>query len=336
MSEPIDAVITWVDGNDPAHCRKLDDYLASLGRARPATADPTRFNDDGELAWCLASIVRFAPWFRTIHIVTADQRPALLDALRGTPWEARVRVVDHRHVFAGFERHLPTFNSRSIISMLWRIPGLAERFVYFNDDFFLLRDVAPTDFFRGDKVVERGSWRPQARFRWDKRLARMLGRNAREGDDKAGNHVAQELSARIAGFDRAYFRLYHNPFPFRVSTMAAFFGAQPQLLEENASYRLRSGKQFKAESLDAHLQFAQGRAEADNQLRVVQLKPSEQAGWRLRAKLREADRDPRVAFACVQSLEKARPDVRAELVRWLDARIGSLPDALGAAVSSAR
>lgn len=336
MNESIDAVITWVDGNDPAHRRRLDDYLASLGRARPATADPTRFNDDGELGWCLASIVRFAPWFRTIHIVTADQRPALLDALRGTPWESRVRLVDHSDIFAGFERHLPTFNSRSIITMLWRIPGLAERFVYFNDDFFLLRDVAPGDFFRGETVVERGSWRPQACFRWDKRLARLLGRDAREGDDKAGNHVAQELSARLAGFDREYFRLYHNPFPFRVSTMAAFFAAQPQLLEDNASYRLRSGKQFKAESLDAHLQFAQGRAALDNGLRVVQLKPSEQAGWRLRAKLREADRDPRVAFACVQSLEKSRPEVRAELVRWLDARIGSLPDALGAAVSSAR
>ena len=60
------------------------------------------------------------------------------------------------------------------------------------------------------------------------------------------------------------------------------------------------------------------------------------AGWRLRAKLRAADRDPRVAFACVQSLEKARPEVRADIVRWLDARIGSLPAALGAAVSSAR
>src|SRR5690606_17025714 len=158
----------------------------------------------------------------------------LLDALRGTPWEQRVRLVDHRDLFAGYERHLPTFNSRSIISMLWRIPGLAERFVYFNDDFFLLRPVAPTDFFRGDKVVERGGWRTQARHRWDKRLARMLGRDAREGDDKAGNHVAQESSARIAGYERAYFRLYHNPFPMRVSTLAAFFAGQPQLLDGNA------------------------------------------------------------------------------------------------------
>ena len=335
MNEAVDAVVTWVDGADPAHRRKLDDYLAGLGRPRPATADPTRFNDDGELAWCLASIVRFAPWFRTIHIVTADQRPALLEALRGTPWEARVRVVDHHDVFAGFERHLPTFNSRSIISLLWRIPGLAERFVYFNDDFFLLQPVAASDFFRGEAIVQRGGWRPQARFRWDKRLARLLGRRARD-DDRAGNHVAQELSARLAGFEDRYFRLYHNPFPFRVSAMAAFFAAQPGLLEAQVAHRLRSARQFKGESLATHLAFAAGQGEVDNRLRVVQLKPAEQAGWRLHAKLREADRDPRVAFACVQSLERAAPAVRAALVQWLDRRIGSLRDASDAAVSCAR
>ena len=328
MSEAIDAVITWVDGGDPAHRRKLDEYLASLGRPRPETADPTRFSDDGELAWCLASIVRFAPWFRHVHVVTDAQRPPLLDALRGTSWESRVRLVDHRELFAGFEDCLPTFNSRSIIGMLWRIPGLAERFVYFNDDFFLLRALAPEDFFRGERIVQRGDWRPQARFRWDKRLARMLGRDARDGDDKAGNHVAQELSARIAGFEREYFRLYHNPFPFRVSAMAAFFAAHPGLLAENAAHRLRSARQFKGESLAAHLAFAHDQAEIDDRLRVVQLKPSEQAAWRLRAKLRRADRDPRVAFACVQSLEKAAPELHAELVRWLDARIGSLAAAL--------
>lgn len=329
MNEPVDAVITWVDGNDPAHRRKLDEHLASLGRPRPQTADPTRFNDAGELEWCLASIVRFAPWFRHIYIVTDDQRPPQLDVLRGTPWETRVRLVRHRELFAGFEQHLPTFNSRAIITLLWRIPGLAERFVYFNDDFFLLRPVAATDFFRDGAVVQRGGWRTQARFRWEKRLARWLGRRTRDDDDKAGNHVAQELSARVAGFERDYFRLYHNPFPFRVSTMAEFFAAHPQRLEDNIRHRLRSARQFKGESLAAHLAFAQGHALLDNRLKVVQLKPDEQSRLRLQAKLRQADHDPAVAFACVQSLEKAAPAVQAEIVRWLDDRIGRLPDALG-------
>jgi predicted NAD/FAD-dependent oxidoreductase len=31
--------------------------------------------------------------------------------------------------------------------MLWRIKGLSNQFVYFNDDIFLLRKITPTDWF---------------------------------------------------------------------------------------------------------------------------------------------------------------------------------------------
>ena len=54
-----------------------------------------------------------------------------------------MHVVDHREVFAGYEQFLPTFSSRAIESMLWRIPDLSERFLYLNDDFMLLRPVTP-------------------------------------------------------------------------------------------------------------------------------------------------------------------------------------------------
>ena len=123
----IDAVITWVDGGDPAHVARLQAYLAETGGARPAAADPTRFNDDGELEYCLASIRRFAPWIGRIFIVTDRQVPALLARLAGSDFGANIRVVDHAEIFAGHERHLPTFNSRAIITALWRIEGLAER-----------------------------------------------------------------------------------------------------------------------------------------------------------------------------------------------------------------
>ena len=126
MSEaPIDAVITWVDGSDPAHAERLRAYLEQTGGPRPAAADPTRFNDAGELEYCVASILRFAPWIARIHIVSDRQQPKLLRLLAGTPFADRLRLVDHREIFAGHEQHLPTFNSRAIITALWRIPGLA-------------------------------------------------------------------------------------------------------------------------------------------------------------------------------------------------------------------
>lgn len=321
----IDAVVTWVDGDDPAHRARLEAYLGAQGGARPPTARATRFNDAGEIDYCVASILRHAPWFRRIHIVADAQTPALMRRIAGTPLAERIGVVDHRTLFAGFERHLPTFNSRAIITALWRIPDLAERFVYFNDDFMLLRPVRPADFFRGDDVVLRGAWLTQSRYRWTRRLARLLKRWRGDGAvDKAGNHDAQELSARLAGFERRYYRLYHNPYPMRVSTLRDFFEAHPQRLEENLGHRLRSSAQFKAEALATHLEIAQGHAVLDNALHTVQIKPRSQSPARIARKLDGADRDPHAAFACVQSLELASAPVQAQILAWLDRRVGSL------------
>ncbi len=324
---PIDAVITWVDGSDPAHAARLAAHLAGTGGQRPSAAHPTRFNDAGEIDYCVTSILRYAPWIRAIHIVTDRQTPALIARLRDTPHAGKLRLVDHREIFAGYERHLPTFNSRAIITALWRIPGLAERFLYFNDDFVLLQPVTPQDFFRDERMVLRGDWQLQSRYRPLRRLIAVL-RRWRGGDPataRVRNLAAQEDSARLAGFERDYLRMYHNPFPLRRSTLETFFARHPDLLEHNLSFRLRSPQQFKTEVLAAHLEFARGMAVLDDRLRTVQLKPSEQWFPRLKRKLARADADPRFAFACVQSLELAPRPVQEHLVAWLDRRIGRLP-----------
>ena len=69
-----------------------------------------------------------------------------------------ILLVDHTEIFEGYEQFLPTFNSICISNMLWRIKGLSDQFVYFNDDIFLLRSVSPTDWFVNDKpVLRKGS-----------------------------------------------------------------------------------------------------------------------------------------------------------------------------------
>jgi len=47
----------------------------------------------------------------------------------------------------GGHEQLPTFNSLAIETMLWRIEGLADRFLYFNDDMMPVGPVKPADFF---------------------------------------------------------------------------------------------------------------------------------------------------------------------------------------------
>ena len=324
----IDAVITWVDGADPVHQQRLADFLAEQGGKRPSTANPTRFNDAGEIEYCVASLFRFAPWFRRIHIVTDGQRPALLQKLEGTPYAGRVSIVDHREIFAGFEQHLPTFNSRSIISVLWRIPGLAENFVYFNDDMLLLMPVRAEDFFREGRIVLRGQWMTQSAHRLSRRIATWLKRVTGRKQDKVSNLDSQELSARLAGSERRFYRLYHNPYPMRVSVLRDFFAAHPDLLASNVSYKLRSNDQFKAEALATHLEIAQGGAILDNSLHVVQIKPRQQSRSRITRKLSRADRDKSAAFVCVQSLDMASTSIQEEITGWLDRRVGRLSQLL--------
>ena len=319
----IDAVITWVDGRDPAHQQRLATFLAGRGGGSPVSAHPTRFDSADEIDYCVASIQRHAPWFRRIHVVTDGQVPALLQRLAGTSWAGRVWVVDHREIFTGFEHFLPTFNSRAIISLLWRIPGLAERFVYFNDDFMLLQPLRETDFFRGESIVVRGRWRLQSRYSWTQmRAAHRRHASAGTGEDEASARDAQEAGAQLAGYRLRYFRLYHYPYSFRRTPLEAFFAQHPGLLEENVRHRLRSSQQFKTEGLAAHLAIRQGKAVRDGRLRVVQLDPAARGIADLRRRMLQADASADAAFACVQSLDMASAEQRTEILDWLGRRIG--------------
>jgi len=331
----VDAVITWVDGDDPAHRRKLQAFLQESGSEGMAAAEPTRFGDCGEIEYCVASLLRFAPWLRTIHIVSDEQTPALIAQLKGSAFEHRVRVVDHREFFVGYEQYLPTFSNRSIECLLWRIPDLAERFLYLNDDFQLIQPLQVGDFFREGGIVLRGHWRASGVRRWKLRvkavgavLARLLGRAPRSATARPGNHAAQALSAKLAGSPERYLQVQHLPHPMRRSVLARFFDANPQLLEDNLRHRLRTEGQFVTTALAAHMELVAGTALIDNRLTTIRLKPSSDSLRALASDMARADGDPAVAFSCVQSLDLAPTRVRELVNAWLDARVGRLQDLL--------
>ncbi|HWV14903.1 MAG TPA: stealth family protein [Cellvibrio sp.] len=325
----IDAVITWVDGSDPAHKKKLEAYLQQIGDVRHPSADPTRFNDAGEIEYCVAALLRFTPWIRHIYIVTDAQRPKLIQKIIGTPYEGRVKIVDHRDIFAGYEACLPTFNSSSILPMLWRIPGLSENFLFLNDDFFIIRELNPSDFFRDDKVVLRGNWHKFSENLWYKRLAKYVkslfvtpANHVRP--KRAGFLAGQELSAKLVGFKDKYFRVPHNPHAWRVSTQAKYFSANPMVLQNSIKFRLRSPEQFIGESLAAHLELINGNAIVDKKLKTIQIKPASQLTRELQLRLWWADVDSSCAFMCVQSLERGSGENQKMVIEWLNRRIGSL------------
>jgi hypothetical protein len=147
---PIDAVYTWVDGDDPDWLRRKTAALSALGEQQISTiaANASRFISRDELKYSLRSMAVFAPWIRRIFLVTDDQIPPWLDDS-----DPRLTVVSHRELFVD-TGVLPTFNSHAIESRLHRIPGLAEHFIYFNDDMFFGRPVLPTAFFHANGIAK--------------------------------------------------------------------------------------------------------------------------------------------------------------------------------------
>ncbi|MDR2912186.1 MAG: Stealth CR1 domain-containing protein [Alistipes sp.] len=155
----IDIVIPWVDGSDPAwqaefraaraavtgvgggtYNADTEEVVATGGDENSAEI---RYRDWGTLRYVLRGIERFAPWVRRVHLVTWGHLPEWLDVSC-----ERLNIVRHRDFIPA--EYLPTFASRPIELNVHRIEGLAERFVLFNDDMFLCREVPAERFFRGE------------------------------------------------------------------------------------------------------------------------------------------------------------------------------------------
>ena len=95
----IDAVITWVDGNDPGHKAKMQSYLEN----KPVVDDKTikmRYGQINEIEYCVKSILKFAPFIRNIFIITDDQTPDFLsDPVLAKKEYPNVSVIDHKVIF---------------------------------------------------------------------------------------------------------------------------------------------------------------------------------------------------------------------------------------------
>lgn len=239
----IDIVITWVDGADVSLAAKRDHYLgAAQEPLHDNGTNPHRWLCSDELNFCLRSINNHAPWVRRIWIVTDNQSP---DVSGIQPeFTDKIEIVDHTDIFAGFEAALPTFNSLAIETLLWRIPGLAERFVYFNDDVFLTAAVKPSDFFTETGPVLRGKWADYSDL--DNCAANL-------DDARLLNHFNQIKSAELAGYTADHiFASAHVAHPMQRSVMAQLLEKHSDRFARNSAYRFRSTDQFLPQSLYSH------------------------------------------------------------------------------------
>ena len=142
---PIDLVVAWV--------REPSQNEWPRVAARCPDAEPSRTRDSGELLTNILLARRNLPWLRTIWVLTNDESPCF--SSNGT-WAnfnkdksaPRIRSVSHEKIWPpGALNGLPTYNSMAIEANMHRIDGLAEHFIYANDDMFFLAPLEPEDFY---------------------------------------------------------------------------------------------------------------------------------------------------------------------------------------------
>lgn len=326
-NEPIDVVIAWVDGDDPVLADKRNKYFKGGRMTIGSGAHPTRFASSNEIRYCVLSILKFAPFVRNIFIVTDEQDPGIsADVRKYFPDRSgSIRIVDHREIFMGYENYLPTFNSISIANMIWRIKGLAENFVYFNDDSFLVREIRPEDWFLNGRPVLRGRWvpAPVPREVWNHSRIffnrHILGRKAYE--PRASFHMGQWNAAYMLGFRFRYFTNSHTPHPVTRKPVEDFLGRNRLLLEKNISFRFRDSSQFTFISLSNHLQLIDGNRNIAGPA-LVYMKPQGRAPGYVQKKTARCESDQTTRFMCIQGLEMCRQEDRDLLFSWLDSRLG--------------
>lgn len=132
----IDVVILWVDGSDPNWLSEKRKYEKSGIN----TDDVYLYRDYGLMQYWFRAIESFLPWVRKIHFVTWGHLPSFLNL--DNP---KLDIVLHQDFMP--EGTLPCFNSTALEMNIFRIKGLSEHFIYFNDDMFILRSMKRTDFF---------------------------------------------------------------------------------------------------------------------------------------------------------------------------------------------
>jgi hypothetical protein len=245
--QAIDFVVMWVDGADPAWRAKK----AAFSGDTAVDDRAIRYRDWGLLRYWFRAVEAFAPWVRYVWLVTDGQCPLWLETEH-----PKLRLIDHADFIPA--QWLPAFSANPIELNLHRIRGLAEQFVFFNDDMFLLRPVRPEDFFRNGLPADDGILSPiivesqadvgfieandmgviNAHFRKNQVMKQAPGRWL---SVRYGRALFRSLCLMPWRHFPGFFN-DHLPQPFLRGSYEAVWQAEPELLAEVCAHRFRDYK----------------------------------------------------------------------------------------------
>lgn len=261
MNNKIDIVIPWVDGSDPQWLEAKSKYMPQKG----TDSRVNRYRDWGTMKYWFRGVEKFAPWVNRIHFITWGHIPEWLNTDN-----TKLNVVNHKDYIP--EKYLPVFSSHPIELNMHRINGLADKFIYFNDDTFLIDEVEPETFFRNglpvDNMIE-----VAMRFK-------VGGIDHIIGNDMAiinKNFPKKEtvrknkkqwfsLKAPVSTFKNIYMLAFngfsafdnqHLPIPYLKSTLEEVWNKEPEILESTSAHRFRNNEDVN-QWLFRYWQFAKG------------------------------------------------------------------------------
>ena len=251
FTEDVDMVFSWVDGSSTDFQRQraaqLAEYVVGEGDDGPA-----RYRHVDELRYALRSVHMYAPWVRRIFIATDSPAPAWLLE------HPKVTIVRSEEFFADTSV-LPIHNSHAVEAQLHRIEGLAEHFLYSNDDMFFGRPVEPELFFS-----------PAGLSRFVECGVRIGAGGSARAPQRARQRAAREPRLLRERFGRTITRdLEHCATPLRRSVMDELERAFPEDFARTAASRFRSATDISVTNSLYHY-YAQftGRAIATTRPRV--------------------------------------------------------------------
>lgn len=242
----IDFIVTWVNMDDPKWKEDFSKFSGMQENEKNSVTE-ARFRDYGLLRYWFRGIEKFAPWVRKIHFITCGQKPDWLD-----PNNPKINLVEHKDYIPA--RFLPTYNSVVIERYIHKIPGLAEHFVYFNDDFYLTRPISPDRFFRNGLPCDIATFLYNPAWsQWYKRIKNniriinqhfdkkeVLKRDHDKWFDKSygsrarWNYILKAYSKFIT------LRTPHNAQPYLKSTFEEVWHAAGKELTETSANRFRA------------------------------------------------------------------------------------------------
>ncbi len=312
--EKIDAVITWVDGSEPDYQRKLKEYLTDNNTLK------RQYFQANEINLCIASIVKYAPFIRKIFIVTDKQRPNL-DSIKHLVTLDKIEIIDHEEIFRENKDCLPTFNIRSIDALLFKIKNLSDKFIYFNDDMFLVKETSQEDWFINNKAVLTGVWAKT----YNKQVIKTISHRIKKFFNvRPSFNAAQSKAANIVGFHDRYFKSYHCGRPQIKSVIKNFYDTNPERLKNQIRHKFRDGRQYMPYSLCWHLLIKKNLYVESSTNKLVEINKSKiLSAKKLENILISIDSKADVKFLNIQDLNIATQETQQVFQNWFIKKLSS-------------